>query len=96
MEKIPFEKVLTAVKNYAENDCEIRFGLQRFDKQSQDHLINCASRIVYHHHNPETYEPGGFTKAFLSNNLRETIERADIMNQQFITQHMIILTNVKL
>lgn len=91
-----YESVHKAVSDYIQSNTEVNAKFQTFDQQTQQHLLNCSTDIVFYNLNDEFLGGGGFTQAFLRNNLEQVIARADSANKQFLVEHMVILKNISL
>lgn len=64
--------------------------------EDNEHIINIATSILLHKYNIIPFNPGGFEKAFLDNDLKQTFAQADSTNKDAIYFYVMLVNNIRL
>lgn len=77
------------IKNYS------YYGLNEFSNDDLEHVINMGTELLMAK-NKIGYEPCGFIKAIINNDLMESFNRADDVNSKALKFYVILLYNVSI
>jgi hypothetical protein len=88
------EIIKNKVTDYFRNNAEYCGILDLYDnKKSRDHIINIGTSILSSKWEIE-YSGGSFVQGFLNNDLEETFNRADHINQKAIYFYILMNRNI--
>lgn len=76
-----------------------RYYIPHYNELSKDdneHIINIATSILLHKYDIVPFNPGGFVKAFLDNDLEQTFAQADSTNKDAIYFYVMLVNNIRL
>lgn len=89
------DRIEEKVREYLErNDHWGLEGLDLGDGAVRDHLIHCGTEMILWKWDLSEYEPGGFVRAVVENDLEATFTKADRVNEKALKWYLSLLWHV--
>ena len=88
------ERVIVAVREYAQKNSSLIPEKYHLDFDSSMHIYNIGATMLMHKWDEGEYAPGSFVKAVLDNDLNLSFAYADGINRECLHFYVVMLYNM--